>query len=195
MTLLMAVRRAAAKSPLHSVCLLLLSAAVLVIAALAMPSVLKVAAKSFNRLPTNGSFAAFSRQLTPAPFNRSKTAGRAITRSSPVGSSVAARSFSGGPNMSTQALTYREPIVFNAREKHTGTIIMLHGLGDSGEGWAPVGAEWAPELKYCKFIFPNAPNRSITVNFGMRMPGWYDIASLEDIDQREDKEGLHESRR
>ena len=37
--------------------------------------------------------------------------------------------------------------------------------------------------------------RPITVNFGMRMPGWYDIASLEDIDQREDKEGLFESKR
>jgi hypothetical protein len=37
--------------------------------------------------------------------------------------------------------------------------------------------------------------RPITVNFGMQMPGWYDIASLEDINAREDKEGLHESQR
>lgn len=37
--------------------------------------------------------------------------------------------------------------------------------------------------------------RPISVNFGMRMPGWYDIASLEDIDQKEDKVGLHESKR
>jgi lysophospholipase-2 len=29
----------------------------------------------------------------------------------------------------------------------------------------------------------------------MQMPGWYDIASLEDINAREDKEGLHESQR
>lgn len=97
--------------------------------------------------------------------------------------------------MSTQKLRYRDPIVFNARDKHTGTIIMLHGLGDSGDGWAPVGAEWAPDLKHVKFIFPHAPNRPITVNFGMSMPGWYDIATLEDINQREDKEGLHESQR
>jgi lysophospholipase-2 len=33
------------------------------------------------------------------------------------------------------------------------------------------------------------------VNFGMSMPGWYDISSLEDINQREDKDGLHESQR
>jgi hypothetical protein len=37
---------------------------------------------------------------------------------------------------------------------------MLHGLGDSGDGWAPVGAEWAPDLKHVKFIFPHAPNVS-----------------------------------
>jgi hypothetical protein len=30
---------------------------------------------------------------------------------------------------------------------------------------------------------------------GMRMPGWYDIASLEDINQREDEPGLVESKR
>lgn len=41
---------------------------------------------------------------------------------------------------------------------------MLHGLGDSGDGWAPVGAEWAPDLKYCKFIFPHAPNVSPTAH-------------------------------
>eukprot|EP00775_Hariotina_reticulata_P004763 gene4762-5013_t len=97
--------------------------------------------------------------------------------------------------MSTETFKYREPVVFNAREKHTGTVIMLHGLGDSGEGWASVGVEWAPGMEHVKFMFPHAPNRPITVNFGMRMPGWYDIASLEDIDQREDKAGLLESKR
>ena len=27
----------------------------------------------------------------------------------------------------------------------------------------------------CAFVFPNAPNIPVTVNFGMEMPGWYDI--------------------
>ena len=27
----------------------------------------------------------------------------------------------------------------------------------------------------CAFVFPNAPTIPVTVNFGMRMPGWYDI--------------------
>ena len=28
-----------------------------------------------------------------------------------------------------------------ARAKHTGTVILLHGLGDTGNGWAPVGPQ------------------------------------------------------
>ena len=27
----------------------------------------------------------------------------------------------------------------------------------------------------CAFVFPNAPSIPVTVNFGMQMPGWYDI--------------------
>jgi len=49
---------------------------------------------------------------------------------------------------------------------------MLHGLGDQGDGWAPVGAQFAPKLPHVKFIFPHAPMRPITLNMGMRMPGW-----------------------
>lgn len=54
----------------------------------------------------------------------------------------------------------------------TGTVIMLHGLGDQGDGWAPVGAQLAPALPHVKFVFPHAPLRPITLNMGMRMPGW-----------------------
>ena len=54
-------------------------------------------------------------------------------------------------------LRYREPIVLRPSEAHTATVIMLHGLGDSGEGWAPVGDEWAPALPHAKFVFPHAP--------------------------------------
>jgi len=42
---------------------------------------------------------------------------------------------------------------------------------------------------------PYPAQRPITINMGTRMPGWYDISSLEDIDQREDAEGMMESKR
>lgn len=36
---------------------------------------------------------------------------------------------------------------------------------------------WRQKGKFLetKFIMPNAPQIPITVNMGMRMPGWYDI--------------------
>lgn len=61
--------------------------------------------------------------------------------------------------------------------RHTGSVILLHGLGDTGEGWAPVGPQL--RLPHIKFIYPTAPTRPITVNMGMRMPGWFDITHLD----------------
>ncbi|NNC54479.1 MAG: alpha/beta hydrolase fold domain-containing protein, partial [Pseudomonadales bacterium] len=43
-----------------------------------------------------------------------------------------------------------------------------------------------------RFIFPQAPERPITINGGMRMPGWYDIKGMS-IDQKEDLQGMRES--
>lgn len=54
---------------------------------------------------------------------------------------------------------------------------------------------WVCSCCACACVLLLLLQRPITVNFGMQMPGWYDIASLEDINAREDKEGLHESQR
>lgn len=54
---------------------------------------------------------------------------------------------------------------------------------------------WHANLAAASWLCLFPMQRPITVNFGMSMPGWYDIASLEDINQREDKDGLHESQR
>lgn len=78
---------------------------------------------------------------------------------------------------------YNAPIVVPPKKEHQSTLIMLHGLGDSGDGWADIAPQLAEKLPSCKFVFPHAPSRPITLNRGMRMPGWYDIASLEDINQ------------
>ncbi len=63
--------------------------------------------------------------------------------------------------------------------RHTATVIFLHGLGDTGNGWAPVSKDLALHLPHVKFLFPTAPTRNITVNMGMSMPGWFDIAHLD----------------
>jgi phospholipase/carboxylesterase len=58
------------------------------------------------------------------------------------------------------------------------SVIWLHGLGASGHDFEPI----VPELQLpigVRFIFPHAPNRTVTVNGGMVMPAWYDIISME----------------
>lgn len=72
-------------------------------------------------------------------------------------------------------------------------IIWLHGLGATAGDFPPV----VPQLglsadRAIRFIFPQAPNRPITVNGGMRMPGWYDIKGM-NIADKEDAEGMAES--
>ncbi len=73
-------------------------------------------------------------------------------------------------------------------------IIWLHGLGASSSDFPPV----VPELglntdRAIRFIFPQAPNRPITVNGGMVMPGWYDIKGM-NIEDKQDAKGMAESK-
>lgn len=81
-------------------------------------------------------------------------------------------------------------------EKQTGpnptaSIIWLHGLGASGHDFEPI----VPEMMFStdvRFIFPHAPNMSVTVNGGMVMPAWYDILSIE-IERRIDTKQIESS--
>ncbi|KAF7870283.1 hypothetical protein EAF04_004030 [Stromatinia cepivora] len=86
--------------------------------------------------------------------------------------------------------------------KHTATVIMSHGLGDSGAGWVSLAENWRRRQKFqeVKFIFPNAPAIPISVNFGMSMPGWYDIVSVRtgittfsDLQAEQDETGIRRS--
>ncbi|CAK4034262.1 Acyl- thioesterase 1 [Lecanosticta acicola] len=81
-------------------------------------------------------------------------------------------------------------LVVPALKRHTSTVIVAHGLGDSGAGWMPLAEEYRRRSLFpeTKFVFPNAPNIPITVNMGMRMPGWYDIADFGDLANRSDDE-------
>ncbi|GAA5317681.1 MAG: phospholipase/carboxylesterase [Candidatus Pelagadaptatus aseana] len=74
----------------------------------------------------------------------------------------------------------------------TAAVIWLHGLGASGDDFAPI----VPELDLgdlaVRFIFPHAPSRPVTINNGMVMPAWYDIFTL-DIDRKIDEEQILQS--
>ncbi len=81
----------------------------------------------------------------------------------------------------------------NPEKPADALVIWLHGLGDSGHGFAPiVPSLQLPSSLSVRFVFPNAPSRPITINGGMKMPGWYDIAQM-DLANRADEAGVRES--
>ncbi|KAK7208003.1 acyl-protein thioesterase 1 [Myxozyma melibiosi] len=82
-----------------------------------------------------------------------------------------------------------------ALTKHTATVIFMHGLGDSGNGWRFLAEEYRKlkVLDHVKFIFPNAPVQKVTLNFGLTMPSWFDIVSLDKVEAQEDSKGMLES--
>ena len=51
----------------------------------------------------------------------------------------------------------RPPLVIPAPKQHRSTLIMLHGLGDSGAGWAFLAQKLAADLPHTQWVFPNAP--------------------------------------
>lgn len=88
------------------------------------------------------------------------------------------------------------PIIIPAVLKHTATVIVAHGLGDSGAGWVWLAESWRRRKLFegVKFIFPNAPMIPISVNMGMSMPGWYDITEFADLQASQDETGILKSR-
>ncbi|KAJ8924544.1 hypothetical protein NQ315_000692 [Exocentrus adspersus] len=79
------------------------------------------------------------------------------------------------------------PVVLAATAKHTATLIFLHGLGDTGQGWASaMGALRPPHVKV---ICPTAPTMPVTLNAGFRMPSWFDLRTLDESGP-EDEQGI-----
>lgn len=79
------------------------------------------------------------------------------------------------------------------KTEHKASVIWLHGLGDSGDGFLPVATQLAlPDELGVRFIFPHAPIQPVTLNGGMAMRSWYDIKSM-DLEARADEAGVRES--
>ncbi|ORY60550.1 Phospholipase/carboxylesterase/thioesterase [Pseudomassariella vexata] len=100
----------------------------------------------------------------------------------------------------SSALRRAPPLLFPPASRHTATVIFVHGLGDTGYGWAQTVENWRrrSRLDEVKFILPHAPKIPITCNGGMPMPGWYDIFALggavDDIRKNQDEKGMLVSR-
>jgi len=72
----------------------------------------------------------------------------------------------------------RNGVITITPKEHESTIIFLHGLGDTSQGWLEVGRRWSAKLPKTKIVLPTAPEIPVTLNMGMRMPAWYDITTL-----------------
>jgi len=69
----------------------------------------------------------------------------------------------------------------------TGTLIFLHGLGDSATGWFQPLFQFRRKYPELRVVLPTAPVQPVTVNKGMKMTAWHDIVSLDTIDSEEFK--------
>ena len=76
----------------------------------------------------------------------------------------------------------------NPPDKAAACMILLHGLGASGDDLFPL----ANELGGLRVVCPNAPIRAVTLNGGWKMRAWYDIRGL-NLEDRQDVQGVKES--
>lgn len=79
------------------------------------------------------------------------------------------------------------PAIVPAARKATAAVIFLHGLGDTGHGWAEAMA--GIRTPHVKYICPHAPIMPVSLNMNMAMPSWFDIISL-NPDAEEDETGI-----
>ncbi|THV08198.1 lysophospholipase I [Dendrothele bispora CBS 962.96] len=84
-----------------------------------------------------------------------------------------------------------QSLTIPAITKHTATVILVHGLGDSGHGLTPIADMFRtdPGISHIKWIFPHAPSRPVAANLGMIMPSWFDVKSFA-FGAAEDEEGM-----
>jgi phospholipase/carboxylesterase len=85
-------------------------------------------------------------------------------------------------------------IISNPQSETRCCVIWLHGLGASGNDFAPIVPELGIQEELgVRFVFPHAPQIPVTINQGMVMPAWYDITEM-DLMRKADAGGIAESR-
>ena len=82
------------------------------------------------------------------------------------------------------------PLEYNPPCTPRATLILLHGLGATGDDLFPLaGNLCGGEMRV---VCPHAPHRAVSINGGLQMPAWYDIAGG-DLENRHDETGIRES--
>lgn len=87
-----------------------------------------------------------------------------------------------------------ETIEMNPTTAVRGSVIWLHGLGADGHDFEPLIRQWDLVQNHgIRFVLPHAPVRPVTMNGGMAMRAWYDLAGI-GVDAPEDAAGIQVSR-
>lgn len=85
------------------------------------------------------------------------------------------------------------PVVIEPSEPASACVLWLHGLGADGHDFEPIVGQLGRDLtRDVRFVFPHAPQRSVTINNGMVMRAWYDILEL-NLSRRADEQGVRDS--
>lgn len=83
-----------------------------------------------------------------------------------------------------------ESVTIEPERPATACIIWLHGLGADGHDFVDVIPSLGlPSNHGIRFVFPHAPHLPVTINAGMEMPAWYDIAGI-DLEAWQDEKGI-----
>lgn len=179
------------------------------------PTPTRILTPETNGTPDNAaSFAAaFAQPLTPQPPQQSvqprpqqrvlrahESAGTPKTNTSSSHMSpemIARRSVQHGiPLFASRSRTAPEPLDVIVREPEDGstpecTVIWLHGLGADAQDFLSLPQQLrefgAPAAR---FIFPNAPERELTIRPGYKTRAWYDLLSDDFASDNEDRQGL-----
>jgi phospholipase/carboxylesterase len=86
-------------------------------------------------------------------------------------------------NLPTEAIPLNSDLLdcieVNPSGKPAATIIWLHGLGADGHDFEPIAPQLRlPDSLPVRFVFPQAPERAVTINAGAVMRAWFDIFDL-----------------
>src|SRR5271154_3245957 len=94
-----------------------------------------------------------------------------------------------------KASTPLETIIIEPTQKHSASVIFLHGLGNNAENQRVICQPLSEKHPHVKFIIPQAPTIWVSMNGGLPMPAWYNIkGNPQDIKNlKEDKKGLLQS--
>src|SRR5262245_79382 len=85
------------------------------------------------------------------------------------------------------------PIEIETGANPQASVIVLHGLGASGDDFVPVCEQLdLRPVGPVRHVLPHAPLRPVTINNGYVMPAWYDIPALGGAGA-EDEAGLRAS--